>query len=315
MNPEVVTFGETMALFLPAAGSGIELSARLDKRFGGAESNVAIGLARLGHAVGWFGKLGRDPLGTYILKQIRGEGVDVSRAIQSDDGPTGLMLRETVRGRSSVYYYRKGSAMSRMTPEELDPAYIAGAKLLHVTGITLALGESCRRTVCEAVRIARENGVKVSFDPNLRLKLWSAEEAKEAILPLAEQADYFLPGLDELKVLLGTEDPDRIVAWLQNLGGVSVLKGVGEENWLLSDGQVEKVPFVKAERVVDTVGAGDAFCAGFLSGVVSGAPLAEAVHLGNLLGSLVVQTEGDWEGLPTRDEVEEALGLRQHVER
>lgn len=315
MQPDLVTFGETMALFMPPAGKGIERAASLDKGFGGAESNVAIGLARLGHRVGWFGKLGRDPLGTHILKSIRGEGVDVSRAIQAEDGPTGLMLRETVNGRSSVYYYRKGSAMSRMTPADLDPAYIAGAKLLHVTGITLALGESCRQTVMEAVRIARENGVKVSFDPNLRLKLWSPEEAKQAILPLAEQADYFLPGLEELEVLLGTDDREQILAYLDGLKAVTVLKGVGGQNWLLEGGDVTKVPFVKVEKVVDTVGAGDAFCAGFLSGVLSGESHADAVRLGNLLGALVVQAEGDWEGLPTREEVEEALGRRQHVER
>lgn len=315
MKPELVTFGESMALFLPAAGRGIERAASLAKGFGGAESNVAIGLARLGHSVGWFGKLGADPLGDFILKSIRGEGVDVSRAIQSADGPTGLMLRETVRGRSSVYYYRKGSAMSRMTPAELDPAYIAGAKWLHVTGITPALGVSCRQTAAEAVRIAKENGVKVCFDPNLRLKLWSVEEAREALLPLAEQADYFLPGLDELKLLLDTDDLGEILAYLKGLRAVTVLKGVSGENWLIDGGDVVKVPFVKAERVVDTVGAGDAFCAGFLSGVMSGEPLADAVRLGNLLGALAVQTEGDWEGLPTRDEVDEALGRRAHVER
>jgi len=315
MQPEVVTFGESMALLMPPAGRGIERAAVLDKGFGGAESNVAIGLARLGHKAGWFGRLGADPLGTYILKSIRGEGVDVSRAKQSADGPTGLMLRETAGGRSSVYYYRRGSAMSRMTPDDLDPAYIAGAKILHVTGITLALSESCRRTVEEAVRIARENGVKVSFDPNLRLKLWSAEEAREAILPLAGQADYFLPGLDELKLLLGTDDTDRTVEYAHGLGNVTVLKGVGGENWVVEGGRVAKVPFVPVERVVDTVGAGDAFCAGFLSGILSGAPPEEAVRLGSLLGAMAVQTVGDWEGLPTRDEVEEALGRRRHTER
>jgi 2-dehydro-3-deoxygluconokinase len=315
MHPEVVTFGESMASIMPAAGQGLERAAILNKGFGGAESNLAIGLARLGHRAGWFGKLGADPIGTYILKTIRGEGVDVSRAIQSADGPTGLMLRESVNGRSSVYYYRKWSAMSRMTPADLDSSYIAGAKVLHVTGITLALSESCRRTVEEAVRIARENGVKVSFDPNLRLKLWSVEEAQRAILPLAEQADYFLPGLDELKLLLGTDDLDRILHHVNGLDAVTVLRGIGEENWLLDRGNVTKVPFVKAERVVDTVGAGDAFCAGFLSGVLSGDSLVEAVRLGNLLGALCVQTEGDWEGLPTRNEVEQALGRRSHVER
>src|SRR5690606_7960606 len=151
--------------------------------------------------VGWFGKLGNDPLGVMIMKSIRGEGVDTSRVKLSDEGQTGLMLREHVSGRTSVYYYRKLSAMSTMRPDELDEAYIAGAKLLHITGITPALSESCLATVLEAVRIAKDNGVQVCFDPNLRLKLWSVEQAKKTLLPIAEQADFFLPGLDELKLL------------------------------------------------------------------------------------------------------------------
>src|SRR5690606_5044551 len=104
MGPEVVTFGESMALFMPTSNKGIERASLVGRMFGGAESNVAIGLARLGHPVGWFGKLGNDPLGVSIQKNIRGEGVDVSRSTLSDDGPTGLMLREVVNGRTSVYY-------------------------------------------------------------------------------------------------------------------------------------------------------------------------------------------------------------------
>ncbi len=315
MSPKVVTFGESMALFMPTSSKGIERSSQMEKLFGGAESNVAIGLSRLGQSVGWFGKLGNDPLGVMIMKSIRGEGVDTSHVTFSDDHPTGLMLRENVNGRTSVYYYRKLSAMSTMRPDELNPEYIAGADLLHVTGITPALSESCRETVLEAVRIARENGVKVCFDPNLRLKLWSAEQARSTLLPIAEQADYFLPGLDELKLLYGTESFDEIVARLGALRAVSVVKGGDDETYLVEKGEVTAVPYFKAERVVDTVGAGDGFCAGFITGMLRGYPHAEAVRLGNLIGSMVVQAEGDWEGLPTWDEVEAVLHQKKHIER
>jgi len=315
MSADVVTFGESMALFMPASSRGIERGSLMEQSFGGAESNVAIGLARLGHRVGWFGKLGNDPLGNMILKSIRGEGVDVSRAKQSDDGPTGLMLRQELNGKTSVYYYRRFSAMSTMKPSELDAEYIASAKILHITGITPALSMECRETVLEAIRIARRNGVKVCFDPNLRLKLWSVAEARETLLPLAEQVDYFLPGLDELQLLYETQDFAVIAERLHALKAVSVVKGGNDETLLLENGAVTAVPYFKVERVIDTVGAGDGFCAGFISGLLQGLSHPEAVKRGNLLGSMVVQAVGDWEGLPTRQEVEAALENKQHIER
>lgn len=313
--PEVVTFGESMALMMPSGTKGIEYSSQFHKSFGGAESNVAIGIARLGHRAGWFGRLGKDPLGRTILKQIRGEGVDVSRAQLADDAPTGLMIREVVSGKSSVYYYRKFSAASKMKPEHLDEDYIKQAKILHVTGITPALSDSCRETVQAAVRIARKHGVKVSFDPNLRLKLWSLEEARKVLLPLAEEADYFLPGLDELKLLYETDDFEDIVKRLNRLSAVTILKGADDKTYVLEKGNLTAVPYFKAEQVVDTVGAGDGFCAGFLTGLLKGYSHEEAVRLGNLIGSLVIQMEGDWEALPTWDQVDSILHNRAHIER
>lgn len=312
---EVVTFGESMALLIAEGGKGLEYARNLEPSFGGAESNVAIGLARLGHASGWCGRLGNDPFGHRVIKAIRGEGVDVSRAELTDEAPTGLMIRENVAGKSSVYYYRKLSAASRMRPEHLDESYIAGAKILHVTGITPALGPSCTETIAAAMDMAKRNGVKVSFDPNLRLKLWSVEEARKTLLPLAMKADYFLPGLDELKLLYETESMDAILAKLDELPGVSVIKGGEDQTYLYNEGRLTSVPYFKAERVIDTVGAGDGFCAGFLSGLLRGYSLEEAVRLGNLIGSQVIQAVGDWEGLPTAAEIDRLLQGKGHIER
>lgn len=313
--PEVVTFGETMGLMMPTGVKGIEYSAQFEKSFAGAESNVAIGVARLGHRVGWFGHLGADPLGRYALKQIRGEGVDVSRARLIEGAPTGLIIREVVGGKSSVFYYRRHSAASLMRPEHLDEAYISGAKLLHITGITPALGESCRETVLEAVRMARKHGVKVCFDPNLRLKLWSVADARSFLLPLAEAADYFLPGLDELKLLYETEDFDRIVERLGKLKAVSIVKGGDDCTYVVENGGLQSIPYFKAECVVDTVGAGDGFCAGFIAGLLKQYSHAESVRIGNLIGSMVVQAHGDWEGLPTWAQAQSVLNNEAHVER
>ncbi len=312
---DVVTFGETMALFSSTDTRGIEYAQTMMKSFGGAESNVAIGLARLGHLVGWFSRLGKDPLGRYILKGIRGEGVDISRVELADHEATGVMMRELVAGQSSVYYYRKHAAVSRLAPEHLDPAYIENAAMLHVTGITCALSSSCADAVESAVRIAKAAEVKVSFDPNLRLKLWTIEEARARLLPLADEVDYFLPGLDELKLLYGTNDQQQIFNRLGQLSAVSVVKGGLGMNYIVQGTRIEEVPYQPVAHVVDTVGAGDAFCAGLLSGLVRGLSVQEAVQLANVTGAMAVQAFGDWEALPTREQVEAKQSQAVHIER
>ncbi|GIP21000.1 sugar kinase [Paenibacillus sp. J22TS3] len=314
-SPEVVTFGESMALLMPQGPKGLEYSAVLDSSFGGAESNVAIGLSRLGHKVGWCGRLGDDPFGRKILRAIQGEGVDVSRAALAVDAPTGFMMREQIRGRTSVHYYRKHSAASRMTPGHLDEEYIKQASILHLTGISMALSPSCLDTVLAAVDIAKQNGVKVSFDPNIRLKLWSAEEARRVILPLLRKVDYFLPGYDELKLLYQTESMGMILRYLNELSAITVIKGGQDETLLVEEGLITPIPYYKVDHVTDTVGAGDGFCAGFLSGLLEGKTAADAVKLGNLVGAMVIQVTGDWEGLPLKEEVRAYMDGLEHVER
>ncbi|GBG08824.1 2-dehydro-3-deoxygluconokinase [Paenibacillus agaridevorans] len=304
-----------MALFMPEEHKAIERASKLEQGFGGAESNVAIGLARLGASVGWFGALGNDPFGKLILKTLRGEGVDVSRANLSGEAPTGMMFREHVAGRLAVHYFRKHSAASRMRPEDLDEDYIRGAKLLHITGITTALSDSCRSTVRRAIDVAKEAGVQISFDPNLRLKLWSIEEARETLLPLIQEADYFLPGWDELKLLYQTDDYKEVKAKLAELKAISVVKGMGDSTIVLNKGEETSIPFYPAEQVVDTVGAGDGFCAGFLAGLMKGMSPVEAVRLASINGSLVVQMRGDWEALPEWDVVEQRMSAKAWVER
>ncbi|MFS0727313.1 sugar kinase [Paenibacillus sp. 1P07SE] len=315
-SPDLITFGETMALFMPAEDHrSLERSPVLQQGFGGAESNVAIGAARLGCSVGWFGRLGDDPFGAVITKTLRGEGVDVSRSRRAAAETTGLMFREQVAGRVAVHYYRKHSAASRMQPSDLDQDYIRGSKILHVTGITAALSQSCRETVWEAVQMAKQAGVNVCFDPNLRLKLWSIEEARQVLLPLSEQADYFLPGWDELQLLYDTEDEDKIMAAVSRLNATTIIKGYGEKTLIVEQGNVTEVPFYPADTVVDTVGAGDGFCAGFLAGILKGKSTREAVKLASINGSLVVQSRGDWEALPEWKAVEQRLLGQAWVER
>lgn len=310
---EVITFGETMGLIMPSFGQQDFVHAlQFQKSFGGAESNVAIGLARLGHQVGWFSRLGEDPFGKVIFKQLRGEGVDVSRVSWSTEQPTGLMLRENRMGKLSVYYYRKNSAASMLDADDLDLGYIEKARILHVTGITAALSTECREALYAAVAHARKHGVKVSFDPNLRLKLWPLDEARQVLLDLAEQADYFLPGWDECQLLFDTKDEGEIMERLQQLSEnrVVVVKSKNRETVVVETGRCTSVPFASVAQVVDTVGAGDAFCAGFLSGILQDKSPVEAAELGSRTGAMVIQAPGDWEAFPTLAELE--VG---HIER
>ncbi|TCW41773.1 sugar kinase [Laceyella sacchari] len=312
---DVVTFGETMGLFTPMGGKGIAHSTLFEKSFGGAESNVAIGIARLGYAAGWCGLLGDDPIGRHIGKVLRGEGVDVSQARFLTDANTGLMLRETISERSAVYYYRKHSAASLMSPADLNEAYITNAKILHITGITPALSDSCHQTVLRAVEVAKSQQVKVCFDPNVRLKLWSVDQARPILLELAKMADYFLPGLPELRLLYQTDDFAEILEHVQALPGATIIKGGANETYVHERGKITVVPHVRVERPTDTVGAGDGFCAGFIVGLLKNKSLAESAHLGNVVGAIAVGSPGDWEALPTWEEVEQVLGTRNHIER
>lgn len=299
---DVITFGETMLLVDPAESGPLKYISEFSKSVGGAESNVAIGLAKLGHNVNWFSKLGADPHGEYIQSFVRGEGVDTSSILLDPDAPTGIMFKERRElGESSVYYYRHDSAASRMTPDDLPEAAIADATYLHLTGITPALSESCRETAISAVEIAHENDICVSFDPNIRYKLWNSDkEMRDVLLKLIGRADIVLPGVAEGEALFGTDNPEEIAIETLNRGAEIAVVKLGEEGALCADGNSkEYVPGYSVERVVDPIGAGDGFAAGFLSGQLRGDTLAESTQRANAVGAFATTVTGDVEGFPT----------------
>lgn len=310
--PDVVAVGETMVLFSPTADGPLRYVHHFEKRIGGAESNVCIAVVRLGHSAGWISRVGDDEFGRYVVSAIRAEGVDVSQVKVDPEAPTGVYFRERrAPGRVQVYYYRKGSAASRLEPEDLDPGYIRSAKILLGTGITPALSPSCEKTLRRAVEIAKEAGIPFFFDPNLRLKLWPAEKARATLLEFARQADVLLPGADEAEFLTGEADPLAAARKLQALGPRIVIVKLGAKGALAVDGEVSfHVPAVPVERVVDPVGAGDAFAAGVIAGWLEGKDLYEAVRLGNACGALATTVPGDIEGIPDRAEVERLLAAK-----
>jgi 2-dehydro-3-deoxygluconokinase len=301
---DVVTIGETMTLFTPNEEGILRHAQSFSMKFGGAESNVAIGLSRLGHSSRWISRLGEDEFGDAIQSFIRGEGVDVSYVTRDNMAPTGVFFKELRRlNDTRVYYYRKDSAASKMSPEMLPEAAISDADYLHITGITPALSVSCRSIIERAIHIAKDNGTKIVFDPNIRLKIWTDEnEARHFIKKYASESDIVLPGVAEAEFLFGTNTPEEYVDKFHSLGIETVIMKLGKDGALVSSKTVPKtrVPGFFVERVIDPIGAGDAFAAGVLSGLLNELPLEEAVLRGNAMGAMVTMVNGDAEGLPNR---------------
>jgi 2-dehydro-3-deoxygluconokinase len=297
---DVMTFGESMVLFQPSKRGPLRYVNEFEKKVGGAESNLAIALSRLGHKVSWMSRLGNDEFGLYIRNFIRGEGVDTSSVTFDDARPTGIFFKQRLNsGESKVYYYRHGSAASSMGPADLDESKIKQSKFLHITGITPMLSESCSELTYKAIEIAKKNNVTVVFDPNIRLKLCSKEDARLRLMDIASQCDIILPGIEEGVILTGEKTPEKISECLiQNGTGAVVVKLGALGAYYFTKNEQGFVNGYKVDQVVDTVGAGDGFAAGFISGILRGWSYREAVGLGNRVGASAVTVSGDVEGYP-----------------
>ncbi|MEU9329021.1 sugar kinase [Streptomyces canus] len=303
--PEVVTFGETMAA-LRAQGA-LRLGGGLGLSVAGAESNVAIGLARLGHRVRWAGRVGADELGALVLRTLRAEGVDIDHAVTDDtDRPTGLLLTEPRLGTlTRVSYYRAGSAGSAVSPADVLPALTPGTRILHLTGITPALSRSATEAVLAAATTAREAGITVCLDVNYRSRLWSTDRARTALRPLLDHTDLLIASEDELPLVLeqpGADEAEAVKGILAaGVTEVVVKRGARGATSVTADGATDRA--ARQVDAVDLVGAGDAFVAGYLSGLLDGADVPARLHRAVTTAAFAVATRGDWEGLPTRDEL------------
>lgn len=298
----VVTLGETMGLFVATSPGGLAHVDGFRLGIGGAESNVAIGLARLGAPATWIGRVGADDLGELVAREIRAEGVEVRAAV--DDAATGLMIKSSrTPTHTRVRYYRAGSAGSRLSPDDVDPAVVAAADVLHVTGITPALSDSAAAAVDRAVDLARDAGIPVSFDVNHRSALWDAERAVPVYRSLAARSTVVFAGLDEAALLVDGTDPAELARGIAGLGPAQVVIKLGADGChALLDGTEYDVPAIPV-RPVDTVGAGDAFVAGYLAELLAGTPPEARLAVAVRAGAFACLGPGDWESLPTRDDL------------
>jgi 2-dehydro-3-deoxygluconokinase len=302
----VITAGETMALVVPRDPGRLRHATSLLLSIGGAESNVAIGLARLGIPASWISVLGDDELGELVLHRLRAEGVDASAVRRVSDRPTGLYLREEVAGRLRVYYYRSGSAAATLSPNAFDPSILQGAAFLHLTGITGALSPECADFLPWAATTAQEAGVRVSYDVNYRSRLWAppaARAATEALLPLV---DVLFAGHDEANALWGWRT-DTALEQLSKVGPSEVILKLGADGCAaVIDGERLTSPGFPA-RELDPIGAGDAFDAGYLAASLWGWAPEKRLRTANAMGAFCVQNLGDYEGLPSRRELDAFL--------
>jgi len=294
----VATLGEGLLLIRgDGVGSVTDLRAAAIST-GGAEANVAIALARLGHPVRWLGRIGHDDAGRRVERELRAEGVEV-RAIRDPDAPTALMLKTTPHaGTTDVAFWRAGSAGSRLEPQDLDPLEIEDAELLHLTGILPSLSPSALATAREAVERATAAAVPVSFDVNHRARLWDRREAVPVYRELAARARYVFGGVEELALLVDADHQDeRTLAGAVAAFGPTevVVKRGGAGAAALVDGAWNDCSAHRVE-VIDTVGAGDAFVAGYLSERLRGRPVEDALGMATRNGAAVCAHPGDWEG-------------------
>lgn len=307
---EAVTCGEAMLLMLAEPGVPLDRAVHFRRSVAGAESNVAAGLARLGHDVRWLGRVGADPAGEAVLRELRADGVDVTYAGTDPDAPTGLLLRDSHPQRGiDVQYYRAGSAGSRLAPGHVREEAVTGAKVVHVSGITPMLSRSASDATRRLIQLARQSGAAVSFDPNVRRKLGTDHDWIRTVGPLLREADLVLAGEDELELLLGGGADEGAKALL-NLGRartVVVKRRDHSATAVGRDGQWHREPF--AVRVADPVGAGDAFAAGWLSAWLREREPGQALAEAACVAALVVQAHTDIDGLPSAAARDRALAV------
>ena len=310
MTTGVLTIGEGIGVLRTRGIGTLALERELTVSTGGAEGNVAIGLARLGVPVTWLGRVGDDGIGARVVRELRAEGVSVIAPIDPA-APTGLMLTETPSaGRTAVTYHRAGSAGSRLSPDDLEAVDFDAVTILHVTGITPALSASARTCIDVAIDRARAAGAAVSFDVNHRSRLWTADEAVDVYRDIARRSDILFAGADEAALLTGlpADDAPALAAAIAALGPAEVVIKLGERGALaLIDDRVTSRAAVPVD-VVDTVGAGDAFVAGYLAERLRGASVESRLELGVRTGAAACAHPGDWEGFPTRRDLDRIAG-------
>lgn len=314
MKSKLLLVGEPMGLFTARDEGPLETVKNYTTAVTGAEFNVAVGLSRLGHTVGFMTKLGNDPFGRKISNAMNKNQIDTSLIAYDDNHFTGFMLKSKVSsGNPEPFYYCKNSAASTISTDDLGSIDLNEYQYLHITGILPALSQSTLDAAKYFMRKAKECGLTIFFDPDLRSQLWNDTTMMAYhINEMAFLSDYFLPNAEEGRILTGgLTTPESIASYYQVRGIPNVVVKVGQKGaYLATKKDHEHLPAYEIDKVIDASGAGDGFAVGVISGVMEGLPLRDAVDRGNAIGSIQVTFVGDNDGLPDREQL--AAFIKEH---
>lgn len=307
---EFLTIGEPMAVFAAQdVDANLVEADHFQKFLAGAELNVAIGVARLGHQTEYISSVGADPFGKYIQKAVAESGVGTKYLTNSDKYWTGFYLKQRVsHGDPQTYYFRKNSAAANFDGTLLGKMDLSQVKIAHLSGIFAALSANDLKVLKDLNQRLIKQGVLVTFDPNLRPALWSSEaEMVRVTNDLAKGASIVLPGINEGEILMGSRDPEKIADFYLNQSELTqtVVVKLGPAGALIKqkDGSKQVVAGFRVNEVIDTVGAGDGFAVGLISGLLDGLTLPDAVQRGCAIGALAVMAPGDNDGYPTPNQL------------
>ncbi|MCY1212127.1 2-dehydro-3-deoxygluconokinase [compost metagenome] len=302
---DIVALGEAMVEFNQTGRDG---GRSYLQGFGGDTSNAMIAAARQGARCAYVTRLGNDDFGRMFLDLWRRESVDTSGVALDSSAHTGVYFVRHGNDGHAFSYLRAGSAASRMRPSDLPLGMLRSTRYLHVSGISQAISASATDAVSTAIQVAAQAGAKVAYDPNLRLKLWPLERAREVILATIPHCAHFLPSLDDVRLLSGREAPADIVAWCHHMGARQVVLKLGSQGCVVSDGtQLSFVPPFPV-TAVDATGAGDCFDGAFLAQLAAGNDPVSAARWAGVAAALTTKGYGAVEPLPTREAVRDALG-------
>ncbi len=305
--PEIVAVGECLVELF--SDEPIGEASLFHRAYAGDTCNAALMAARLGSSCGYITRMGDDPFADYLLTEFHKVGLDTSR-VKRVDGFNGVHFISLLPDADREFvYYRNGSAASTMTPDDLDEDYIGSARVLHVSAILQATSPSARQTVVEAAKMARRLGVTVSYDTNLRLNLWSAEDARATVQDTLRYADIaFVSHPSETQTLLGVDSEMAAIEFLLERGvGFCAVKCGADGSWVATPDRVARVDAIAPAGVSDTTGAGDAFAAGVLHGIVRGWGPFEGARWGAASAGLKVGARGAVASQPSREQVESVV--------
>jgi 2-dehydro-3-deoxygluconokinase len=297
---DIVALGEAMVEFNQTSDAG---GRSYLQGFGGDTSNALTAAVRQGARGAYVTKLGDDEFGRMCMQLWREEHVDTEGVTIDPSAHTGIYFVRHGKDGHTFSYLRAGSAASRMQPSDVPKKLIERAKFLHVSGISQAISASATETVFHAIRVAREAGVKVAYDPNLRLKLWPLDRAREVILATIPQVDYFLPSLDDVRLVSGLDETAAILDWCHRQGAPAVVLKLGKDGSWVSEGATRTRIAAYTVDAVDATGAGDCFDGSFLARLAIGDDACSAARWASAAAALTTTGYGAVAPLPTAAQV------------